>query len=100
MSRPARGGEGTRRGRCEMNDISGRETMTAVERGREFWRETLLADAFTAVPRWTREPVAGMGQHEARLPGELVGPLRRLAHRLAAPFSSGSLTVAADGLSV
>src|SRR5438128_2762035 len=100
MSRPARGGEGTRRGRCEMSGISGRETMTAVERGREFWRETLLADAFTAVPRWTREPVAGMGQHEARFPGELVAPLRRLGHELAVPFSSVLLTAHAKVLSV
>jgi amino acid adenylation domain-containing protein len=83
-----------------MSGISGRETMTAVERGREFWRETLLADGFTAVPRWTREPVAGMGQHEARLPGELVAPLRRLAHELAVPFSSVLLTAHAKVLSV
>jgi amino acid adenylation domain-containing protein len=71
-----------------------------AERGREFWRGTLLAGTFTAVPRWTREPVAGMGQHEVRFPGELVAPLRRLGDELAVPFSSVLLTAHAKVLSV
>jgi hypothetical protein len=97
-----------------MSSISPPETVTTptpprthgaagtpgAERSREFWRGTLLAGAFTAVPRWTRAPVAGMGQHEVRFPGELVAPLRRLEDELAVPFSSVLLTAHAKVLSV
>jgi amino acid adenylation domain-containing protein len=83
-----------------MSNISQHDTVTTAERGREFWRDVLLGGPFAAVPRWTREPVAGMGQHEARFPGELVAPLRRLAHELAVPFSSVLLTAHAKVLSV
>ncbi|MGH7554921.1 MAG: AMP-binding protein, partial [Longimicrobiales bacterium] len=76
------------------------DTVTTVERGREFWRDTLLAGTFTAVPRWTRGPAAGMGQHEVRFPGELVAPLRRLTNELGVPFSSVVLTAHAKVLSV
>ena len=72
--------------------------MTAAERGREFWRGTLLAGAFTAIPRWTREPVAGVGEHEARISDELVAALRRLADELAVPLSSVLLTAHAKVL--
>jgi amino acid adenylation domain-containing protein len=47
-----------------------------------------------------RAPGVGMGQHEVRLPGELVAPLRRLADELAVPFSSVLLTAHAKVLSV
>src|SRR5438552_3155621 len=94
MSQHARGGEGTRRGRCEMSNIRLRDgdTVTAAERGREFWRGVLLAGGFTALPRWTLEPVPGVGEHEARIPDELVTALRRLANELAVPLSSVLLT--------
>src|SRR5207247_10687009 len=99
MSRPARVGPETPRGRCEMSSISPHETVTTAERGREFWRAALLAGAFTALPRWTREPVAGIGEHEARIPDELVAALRRLADPLAVPLSSVWLTAQAQVLS-
>src|SRR2546422_9112897 len=83
-----------------MSDISQHDPVTTAERGREFWRDVLLGGPFTAVPRWTREPVAGMGQHEVRFSGELVAPLRRLADELAVPFSSVLLTAHAKVLSV
>src|SRR5437899_8246428 len=63
MSRQARGGAGTRRWRCEIT-------------------------GFTAVPRWTLKPVPGVGEHEARIPDELVAALRRLANEVAVPLSS------------
>jgi amino acid adenylation domain-containing protein len=69
-----------------------------AERGREFWRGTLLAGAFTALPRWTREPVAGVGEHHARIPDELVAALRRLADQLAVPLSTVLLTAHAKVL--
>src|SRR2546426_6121464 len=102
MCQYTRGGGGTRRGRCEMTNISlrGRDTVTTAERGREFWRGVLLAGGFTALPRWTLEPVPGVGEHEATIPGELVAALRRLADELAVPLSSVLLTAHAKVLSV
>src|SRR3989475_1870273 len=100
MCQHTRGGGGTRRGRCEMTNISlrGRDTVTTAERGREFWRSVLLAGGFTALPRWTLEPVPGVGEHEATIPDEVVAALRRLADELAVPFSSVPLTAHAKVL--
>src|SRR2546422_10264662 len=100
MFRHARVGEETRRGRCEMGNISLRDpdTVTAAERGREFWREVLLAGGFTAVPRWTLDPVPGIAEHEAKICNEVVAALRRLADELAVPLSSVLLTAHAKVL--
>src|SRR5712691_11994172 len=94
MSRHARGGPAIRPGRCEMSNLRLRDgdTVTTGERGRDFWRGVLLAGGFTAVPRWTLDPVPGVGEHEARIPDELVAALRRLADELAVPLSSVLLT--------
>ena len=43
---------------------------------------------FTVVPRWTLEPVPGVGKHEVRIPDELVAAAHRLANELAVPLSS------------
>src|SRR5437016_3519619 len=100
MCQHARGGGGTRRGRCEVSNIRLRhgDTVTTAERGREFWRGVLLAGGFTVLPRWTLEPVPGVGEHEARIPDELMAALRRLADGLAAPLSSVLLTAHAKVL--
>src|SRR3989475_12274842 len=81
MFRHARVGEETRRRRCEMGNISlrDRDTVTAAERGREFWRGVLLAGGFTGVPRWTLDPVPGIAEHEAKICNEVVAALPRLA---------------------
>src|SRR3989440_4358869 len=94
MSRHARGGGGTRRGRCEMSNVRLRDgdTVTTADRGREFWRGVLLAGGFTALPRWTLNPLPGVGEHEATIPDELMAALRRLANELAVPLSSVLLT--------
>src|SRR5437763_10877656 len=63
MSREARGGAAILRWRCEMS-------------------------GFTVVPRWTLEPAPGVGEHEMRIPDELVAASRRLANDLAVPLSS------------
>ena len=42
----------------------------------------------TAIPRWTRVPLPGVGEHEARIPDELVAPLCRLADEVALPLGS------------
>src|SRR5438552_1143389 len=100
MFRHARVGEETRRRRCEMGNISlrDRDTVTAAERGREFWRGVLLAGGFTEVPRWTLDPVPGIAEHEAKICNEVVAALRRLADELAVPLSSVLLTAHAKVL--
>src|SRR2546427_8854188 len=100
MFRHTRVGEETRPGRCEMRNMSllDGNTVTTAARGREFWRGVLLASGFTAVPRWTLVPVPGVGEHEARIPDELVAALRRLADELAVPLSSVLLTAHAKVL--
>src|SRR6266446_1451050 len=74
------------------------DMVTSADRGREFWRGVLLAGGFPALPRWTLSPVAGVGEHEASIPDELVTALRRLANELAVPLSSVLLTAHAKVL--
>src|SRR5712691_8364852 len=90
MSQHTRGGGGTRRGRCEMSNTRLRDgdTVTTAERGREFWRGVLLAGGFTALPRWTLDPVPGVGEHDATIPDELMAALRLVAIELEVPLSS------------
>jgi amino acid adenylation domain-containing protein len=72
--------------------------VTTAARGREFWRGVLLAGGFTAVPRWTLDPVPGGAEHEAKIGNEVVAALRRLADELAVPLSSVLLTAHAKVL--
>lgn len=65
---------------------------------REFWRGVLLAGGFTAIPRWTLHPAAGTAEQEAKIPGDLVATLRRLAEELDVPFSSVLLSAYAKVL--
>jgi amino acid adenylation domain-containing protein len=71
-----------------MTTFSLPDTTTPAEAGREFWRAVLLAGGPTAIPRWTLDPVAGVAEHEAAIPGDLAAALRRLADELAVPLSS------------
>src|SRR5438552_15041922 len=75
-----------------------RDTVTTAERGREFWRGVLLAGGFSVLPRWTLDPVPGVGEHDTRIPDELVAALRRLADELSVPLSSVLLTAHAKVL--
>lgn len=59
-----------------------------VDAGREFWRGVLVAGGFSAIPRWTRDPVPGVVEHEATIPDDLVAALGRLADELAVPLRS------------
>src|SRR5437867_4786960 len=81
-----------------MSNISQHDTVTTAERSREFWRGVLLAGGFTAVPRWTTNPVPGVGDHEVRIPDELMAALRRLANDVTVPFRSVLLTAHAKVL--
>jgi amino acid adenylation domain-containing protein len=56
--------------------------------GREFWRGVLVAGGFSAIPRWTREPVSEVGEYEASIPADLVAALHRRAEELGVPVSS------------
>ena len=69
-----------------------------IEAGREFWRGVLAAGGFTAIPRWTREPVAGVGEYEVMLSAELVERARGRAGELGAPLSSVLLAAHATAL--
>src|SRR2546430_6569292 len=97
MSRPARSGEGTRRGRCEMTGIRlpADGTVTTAECGREFWRSTLLAGASTALPRWSHDSAGELGEHDTRSPHELGAALRRGGHPAPAPLRNALPTAAA-----
>jgi amino acid adenylation domain-containing protein len=55
---------------------------------REYWRGVLVAGGFTAIPRWTSNPVAGLAEHEEMISVDLVAALRRLADELTIPLSS------------
>jgi len=82
-----------------MNDITRHRGETTFTADGEFWRGVLTAGGFTALPRWTLDPVAGVGAHEVRIPDELAAALRRLANELAVPLSSVLLTAHAKVLS-
>src|SRR5439155_9369227 len=90
MFRHARVGEETRRGRCEMRNMSllDGDTVSTAAGGRDYWRGVLLAGGFTAIPRWTLDPVPGVAEHEAKICNEVVAALRRLADDVAVPLSS------------
>src|SRR5215469_1208676 len=81
-----------------MGKLSLSSILTTTERSREFWRSVLREGGFTEIPRWTLDPKAGFGEHEAKIPDELVTALRRLAHELAVPLSSILLTAHAKVL--
>ena len=55
---------------------------------REFWRATLLAGGFAAIPRWSVDPVPGVAEHEVEIPVELEASLRRLSDELDVTFNS------------
>jgi amino acid adenylation domain-containing protein len=56
--------------------------------GLEFWRGVIGAGGFTAIPRWTHDPVPGIAEHQATIPYDVVERLGHLADELAVPFSA------------
>ncbi|MEL5954080.1 amino acid adenylation domain-containing protein [Streptomyces sp. CLV115] len=61
---------------------------TQVKADREFWRDVLAAGGITEIPRWTLNPVKGVGEHEVPVPDDVVAALGRLAEDLAVPLDS------------
>ncbi|MGW7369232.1 non-ribosomal peptide synthetase, partial [Streptomyces sp. NPDC054841] len=64
-----------------------------VDAGREFWRDVLLAGGFTAIPRWTLDPVPGVARYEVTVADGIAQALGRLARELDVPL--GSVVLAA-----
>ena len=63
-------------------------TAASLDADREYWRGVLADGGFTAVPRWTLDPVPGVAAHEAPVPGGLLTALRQRAAELGVPLSS------------
>ncbi|GAA3825953.1 non-ribosomal peptide synthetase [Streptomyces chiangmaiensis] len=59
-----------------------------VQTDREFWSGVLTAGGSTAVPRWAREPVAGVAEYETTVPDDLSQKVRGLAAALGMPVSA------------
>jgi non-ribosomal peptide synthetase-like protein len=51
-------------------------------------RKAEPGDGFGRIPRWTPEPVAGVGEHREAVPEEVVAALRPLADEIAVPLST------------
>ena len=72
---------------------------TQSNAGRDFWRGVLMTGGFTAIPRWTVSPAAGVSEHTAPISNDLAAALRRRADELAVPMSSVLLAAHAKVLS-
>ena len=59
-----------------------------VDSDREFWRGVLTGGGFTAIPRWTTDPVPGVAAHEAVVPADLAAALRVRAAEVGVPLRS------------
>ena len=59
----------------------------------QYWRRLLAGGGATTIPRWTLTPQAGVAEHDATIPDELVSGLHRLADDLAVTPSSILLAV-------
>ena len=63
------------------------------ETSRDYWQGVLNDSGFTAIPRWTLNPVLGIDKCEVTIADDLVVTLRRLADEL--EVSLGSVLLAA-----
>lgn len=59
-----------------------------VQTDRDYWSAVLGAGGFTAVPRWARDPVAGVAEYESAVPDDVAGKVRGLAQELGVPVST------------
>jgi len=51
-------------------------------------QSSIRSGARTTLPRWTRRPAGGIGEHEVRIAGELARRLKRLAGEMNMPLSA------------
>ena len=63
--------------------------------GQEYWRRVLAAGGSTVIPRWTLDPVTGVGECMVALPGHAVssGPALLAAHAVVLAALSGERDV-------
>ena len=47
--------------------------METTMAGREYWQDVLRVGGATALPRWTRTPVMGVGTHGVEVPDDVRG---------------------------
>jgi non-ribosomal peptide synthetase component F len=73
--------------------------METTAAGREYWQDVLRVGGATALPRWTRTPVAGVGTHGVEVPDDVVAGLDRLAGELGVPLEALVLAAHATVLS-
>src|SRR5262245_2642778 len=67
--------------------------MNAVDQASaEYWRETLAAGGFTAIPRWAVTPAVGVAEHVELIADELMAKLRQLMDDMSLPPESVLLT--------
>ncbi|MBO0831183.1 MAG: AMP-binding protein, partial [Actinobacteria bacterium] len=64
------------------------DPVAAAGGQRAFWCTVLSGAGLTALPRWTREPTAGVGEYDARVPKDVAAALRGLAAEMGVRFSS------------
>jgi hypothetical protein len=73
--------------------------MNALDQtSREYWRWVLVAEGFTAIPRWAVNPAVGVAEHEEMISDDLVARLRRLADEMSLSLGSVLLTAHAKVL--
>lgn len=77
-----------------------KKSDSETARGQEFWHAALLASGYSALPRWTLNPVCGIGEYQVTIPAEHTAALRRLARQLAVPLSAVLLTAHVKVLAV
>jgi amino acid adenylation domain-containing protein len=73
--------------------------METTMAGREYWQDVLRVGGATALPRWTRTPVMGVGTHGVEVPDDVVAGLDRLAGELGVPLDALVLAAHATVLS-
>ncbi|WP_338672950.1 amino acid adenylation domain-containing protein [Streptomyces sp. SCSIO 30461] len=73
--------------------------IDARDSARDFWRGVLGPGGFAAVPRWTSDPVPGVGERESLIPDEAASALPGLAAQLRVPVESVLLAAHAKVLS-
>lgn len=81
-----------------MNNIQLQDRHIARRAAEAFWCSVMRDSNFTAIPRWTSNPVAGSNQYLSVLPDELTAALRRLATALSLPLGAALLSAHAKVL--
>ena len=73
-----------------MAEVAERELPMGTQStaGRNYWHGVLKTGGFTAIPRWTVAPRAGVGELDAPIPNDLAAAARQLAESLSISMSS------------